>query len=239
CSHVRYAGPGVDILAAAITNGFTAVENANKLLEFGDLLQKWSSVMPGAKLMLEVGKSNEAEVLKHVENLREKIAHEVDNKNTISVLGISQMRQEGPEKYRWAKEQAREYLGYLLEARNIPPEAVDVDKKTNLFVDYQAGKLHLGFFDQGRFNIVSKLDLAFVLLTCSSQLGRTLNLIHRLGARADPKGREDYSQVEEGFQGEDEPEQAFKVQSREAIKQRKPVTLKDVEADQIDIYLQE
>ena len=43
--------------------------------------------------MLEVGKSNEAEVLKHVENLREKIAHEVDNKNTISVLGISQMRQ--------------------------------------------------------------------------------------------------------------------------------------------------
>ena len=27
--------------------------------------------------------------------------------------------------------------------------------------------------------------------------------------------------------------------SREAIKQRKPVTLKDVEADQIDIYLQE
>ena len=288
CSHVRYAGPGVDILAAAITNGFTAVENANKLLEFGDLLQKWSSVMPGAKLMLEVGKSNEAEVLKHVENLREKIAHEVDNKNTISVLGIRQMRQatlgtrvvdgtpfqklmtkvlavnrsgctavhaepgvgksiaslralpagrvsknytvlldggfraemmrffrvasfdlvvgvarmvfpalmeagvsmnmifdngieddedfeksktewrsllkaayesghhlivvtqsealakkignlngersrvsaeqEGPEKYRWAKEQAREYLGYLLEARNIPPEAVDVDK---------------------------------------------------------------------------------------------------------------
>ena len=285
---MRYAGPGVDILAAAITNGFTAVENANKLLEFGDLLQKWSSVMPGAKLMLEVGKSNEAEVLKHVENLREKIAHEVDNKNTISVLGISQMRQatlstrvvdgtpfqklmtkvlavnrsgctavhaeagvgksiaslralpagrvsknytvlldggfraemmrffrvasfdlvvgvarmvfpalmeagvsmnmifdngieddedfeksktewrsllkaayesghhlivvtqsealakkignlngersrvsaeqEGPEKYRWAKEQAREYLGYLLEARNIPPEAVDVDK---------------------------------------------------------------------------------------------------------------
>ena len=69
CSHVRYAGPGVDILAAAITNGFTAVENANKLLEFGDLLQKWSSVMPGAKLMLEVGKSNEAEVLKHVEKI--------------------------------------------------------------------------------------------------------------------------------------------------------------------------
>ena len=27
--------------------------------------------------------------------------------------------------------------------------------------------------------------------------------------------------------------------SHEAIKQRKPVTLKDVEADQIDIYLQE
>ena len=36
--------------------------------------------------------------------------------------------QETPEKYRWAKEQAREYLGYLLEARNIPPEAVGVEK---------------------------------------------------------------------------------------------------------------
>ena len=33
-------------------------------------------------------------------------------------------QEEPPEKYRWAKEQARD----LLEARNIPPEAVDVEK---------------------------------------------------------------------------------------------------------------
>ncbi|CAK8996062.1 unnamed protein product [Durusdinium trenchii] len=36
--------------------------------------------------------------------------------------------QEAPEEYRWAKEQAREYLGYLLEGRTIPPEAVGVEK---------------------------------------------------------------------------------------------------------------
>eukprot|EP00439_Symbiodinium_sp_Y106_P005100 s7552_g1.t1 len=53
-------------------------------------------------------------------------------------------------------------------------------------------------------------------------------------------------------EGEDELERAFKVESPQdhprlndvddlakAIKQRKPITLKDVEADQIDIYLQE
>ncbi|CAJ1431827.1 unnamed protein product [Effrenium voratum] len=93
CSHVCYAFPGAESLVAAINNGFTAVENANKVPQFGDLLQKWSSVMPGAKLKLEVDKSSEAEVLKHVEKLCKEIAHEVDNNKTISVLGMSQQRQ--------------------------------------------------------------------------------------------------------------------------------------------------
>ena len=88
-----YAFPGAESLVAAINNGFTAVENANKVPQFGDLLQKWSSVTPGAKLKLEVDKSSEAEVLKHVEKLCKEIAHEVDNNKTISVLGISQQRQ--------------------------------------------------------------------------------------------------------------------------------------------------
>ncbi|CAJ1456832.1 unnamed protein product [Effrenium voratum] len=93
CSHVCYAFLGAESLVAAINNGFTAVENANKVLQFGDLLQNWSSVMPGAKLKLEVDKSSEAEVLKHVEKLCKEIAHEVDNNKTISVLGMSQQRQ--------------------------------------------------------------------------------------------------------------------------------------------------
>lgn len=93
CSHVCYAFPGAESLVAAISNGFLAVENANKVLQFGDLLQKWSSVTPGEGLKLEVDKSSDAEVLKHVEKLCKEIAHEVDNNKTISVLGISRQRQ--------------------------------------------------------------------------------------------------------------------------------------------------
>ena len=73
CSHVRYAFPGAESLLAAISNGFTAVENANKVLQFGDLLQEWSSVTPGAELKLEVDKSSEAEILKHVENYAKRL----------------------------------------------------------------------------------------------------------------------------------------------------------------------
>ena len=87
CSHVRYAVPGAESIPAAIAAGFAAVENINKLGQFGDLLRKWSSVTPGAELMLEVDKSSESEVLKHVEKLCKEIAHAVDNNRTISVWG--------------------------------------------------------------------------------------------------------------------------------------------------------
>ena len=86
---MRYAVPGAESIPAAIAAGFAAVEYINKLGQFGDLLRNWSSVTPGAELMLEVDKSSEAEVLKHVEKLCKEIAHAVDNNKTISVLGIS------------------------------------------------------------------------------------------------------------------------------------------------------
>ncbi|CAK9033204.1 unnamed protein product [Durusdinium trenchii] len=93
-SHVRYAFPGGESVAAAIATGFEAVENFNKMGQSADLIQKWSSVMPGAELKLEVDKSTDDNiVLKHVEKLCEEIALAVDNNKTISVLGISSQRQ--------------------------------------------------------------------------------------------------------------------------------------------------
>ena len=92
-SHVRYAFPGAESIAAAIATGFAAVENVNKMGQFADLIQKWSSVMPGAELKLEVDKSTDDTVLKHVEKLCKEIALAVDNNKTISVLGISSQRQ--------------------------------------------------------------------------------------------------------------------------------------------------
>jgi len=105
----------------------------------------------------------------------------------------------------------------------------DVLRKTNLFVDYQAGKLHLGFFEQGT--------------TSTSSVFWVRELIRKDGT-VTAKSRQE---------GEDKLERAFQVSPKDhpdsrlnnvddlatAIKQRKPVTLKDVEADQIDIYLQE
>ena len=93
-SHVRYAFPGGESVAAAIATGFEAVENFNKMGQSADLIQKWSSVMPGAELKLEVDKSTDDNiVLKHVEKLCEEIVLAVDNNKTISVLGISSQRQ--------------------------------------------------------------------------------------------------------------------------------------------------
>ena len=68
------------------------MEQANKLTTFADAVQKWSSVVPGNDLRLDIAASTEEKVLDHVKRLCDAIATVVKNNNTISVLGVSEGR---------------------------------------------------------------------------------------------------------------------------------------------------
>ena len=92
----RHVFPGPELpqsVQISIATGLAFVENFNKVSTFTDTLQKWSSVNPGdAVQRLDIAKSDEKQVLDHVNSLCDAIAEVVKNNETISVLGVSEDR---------------------------------------------------------------------------------------------------------------------------------------------------